>query len=814
MFLALGCVGFIASAPALAGETAAEGDGGPSDPQGGETIVVTGEHEKERLDSAKAVAPLQDTPRSIVVIDDKAIRETGSATLVEALRTVPGITFGAAEGGNPIGDQPFIRGFDSQGSTYLDGVRDVGAQSREIFAVSQIQIVRGSDSTLGGRGSAGGSINVVSRMPRPGTEIGGSVSYGTDDYKRVTVGANLPLGDVAAARIDAMWHDQDVAGHDALFQRRWGVAPAMTIGLGGPTRITALYYHLESDELPDSGIPYLYSIGNAPAGFALNEPIRAFTTIGGVSGKVRRGAFYGIRNRDFRRANVDQATLRVEHELSGNVTIRNTARFSNSKQAYIYSQPDDQQGNVFGTDPASPATAGGLVWRRANSRFWRTESLIDQADIFGTLRTGKIEHSFAAGLEYSDEGADRGAFVLASGNTLVPRCQPIAIARFYCTSAFDPNPDDPFVNHGSDTSSAQVPIVRGAVGTMTISNAETKAAYAFDSITLAPSLILNLGLRYDDYRTRIRLPVLNGTRPSVSRSDGIFNYQAGIVFKPVPDVSLYASTATAATPPGSLIGEGRETNALGATSATIDQAAAQAISDSLKVERTRSYEIGAKASLFHEALALNLALFDTTTANARVTGENGSIEFVGRRRARGVEIGATGSINRNWTVTGGYSYLDAIIVDGGFTALTAPAVPGQAAKTLFVVSVNTGKPFPQTPRHSATLFTTYKVSSRLSIGGGAIYNSRVYGNFSDDRSAVQDSAGMVTLVPATRIIARSVPGYVRFDLNAAYAFSDHLELRVNVQNLTDKIYYDKVFTNHFAQMASGRSAFATLSFQY
>jgi catecholate siderophore receptor len=349
---------------------------------------------------------------------------------------------------------------------------------------------------------------------------------------------------------------------------------------------------------------------------------------------------------------------------------------------------------------------------------------------------------------------------------------------------------------------------------MTISTAETKAAYAFDSITLTPSLILNLGLRYDDYRTRIRLPALNGARPSVSRSDSLFNYQAGIVFKPVPDVSLYASTATAATPPGSLIGEGRENNALGATSATVDQAAAQAISDSLRVERTRSYEVGAKASLFHEALAVNLALFDTTTANARVTGENGGIEFVGRRRARGVEIGATGSIGRRWTVTGGYSYLDAIIVDGGFTALTAPAVPGHAAKTLLVVSVNTGKPFPQTPKHSATLFTTYKVNSRLSIGGGAIYNSRVYGNFSDDRSAVQNAAGVVTLVPAAQIIARSVPGYVRFDLNASYAFGDHLELRVNVQNLTDRLYYDKVFTNHFAQMAPGRSAFATLSFRY
>ena len=132
-FLALSCAGCFATDAAFAAD---------ADSADAQTIVVTGQavagHE---LDSAKAVAPLLNTPRSVVVIDKEVIKETGSATLVEALRTVPGITFGAAEGGNPIGDRPFIRGFDSQGSTYLDSVRDIGAQSREVFAVEQIQIV-------------------------------------------------------------------------------------------------------------------------------------------------------------------------------------------------------------------------------------------------------------------------------------------------------------------------------------------------------------------------------------------------------------------------------------------------------------------------------------------------------------------------------------------------------------------------------------------------------------------------------------------------------------------------------------------------
>ncbi len=170
----------------------------------------------------KSVAPLLDTPRSTAVVDKEIIKQTGSATLVDALRTVPGITFGAAEGGNPIGDRPFIRGFDSQGSTFIDGIRDTSSQSREVFAIEQIQIVRGSDSTLGGRGGAGGSINILSKLPEANDFAEFAASYGTDDYKRVTGDVNYRLSDKVAVRVAGVWHDQNVAGRDALFQDRWG----------------------------------------------------------------------------------------------------------------------------------------------------------------------------------------------------------------------------------------------------------------------------------------------------------------------------------------------------------------------------------------------------------------------------------------------------------------------------------------------------------------------------------------------------------------------------------------------------------------
>ncbi|GGE88233.1 TonB-dependent receptor [Sphingomonas prati] len=815
MFLALGCVGFIASAPAWAADADATKDEGAPD------ILVDGVREKPKLISPKAVADLIDTPRSIVVIDKETIRETGSASLVEALRTVPGITFGAAEGGNPIGDRPFIRGFDSQGSTYLDGVRDIGAQNREVFAVEQIQVVRGSDSTLGGRGSAGGSLNIVSKLPEARTFATADLSFGTADYKRTVADLNYQLSDTVAVRLNGLWHDQDVAGRDAIYSKRWGVAPSITIGLGTPTRLTASYYHLESDELPDSGIPFLYTIGNTPKlGTHYSEPaVGAITTIAGTTGTVDRDTYYGLKDRDFRDATTDQATLRVEHDFGG-VTLRNFSRFSHSAQSYIFTMPDDSQGNVYGTSAASPATAGGQVWRRANTRFGSTDSIINQTDLYGTLSTGTIKHSFAVGTEVSWEKAVRGAYVLSDGRNGSPRCSALGVARYTCTSAFTPNPNDPFVNYSTDTATG-VPtaITKGLPITRTQNDARTIAVYGFDSITLTDALILNLGLRYDDFHIESQpglTATSTGPRYRLTRDDQLLNGQVGLVFKPTAHSSLYASFATAATPPNSLLGEGAEQNGIAAAAGTAaDQiAAATLLLDALKVEKTKSYEVGAKVDLFGDRLSLTAAAFRTETKNARATSDAGTVTFIGERRIEGVELGANGTILPGWTVTGGYTYLDAQIVDGGFSTLTAAAVGAQAAKTVSVVSVNTGRRFPQTAKHSATLWTNWQATPAFSLGGGGFYTGRVIGGYSDNRSAVQDAAGVVTVVPASRTLIRSVPGYWRFDARAAYRFNNAVELAVNVQNLTDKTYFNQVYTAHYAGIAPGRSAFATLSLKY
>jgi len=829
-FLALSCVGFIASASsASAADRVVEGTPkpgtAPTDEQQRDAqsndIVVNGQAIQPQQDP-KQVAPLVDTPRSIVVLPSRVIEQTGAATLEDALRTIPGITFGAAEGGNPVGDRPFIRGFDSQGSIYVDGVRDLGAQSREVFATDQVQVVRGSNSTLGGRGSAGGTLNIISKLPQNDTFGRVSGSYGSADYKRVTADVNLRASDLIGVRVAGLWHDQEFAGRDAIYSRRWGVAPSVTLGLNTDTRLTASYYYLETHALPDSGIPYLYTLGNAPGtGDVYSEPaIGAVTTIGGQTGFVDRNTFYGLRSRDFRDAKTHQATIRAEHDFGG-LTLRNTARYTYSSQAYIFTQPDDQQGNVYGTAATNPATGagatrgdrvnGGLVWRRANTRYGYTESLIDQTDLYGKFNTGPVEHSIAVGTEFAWEKARRGTYVLASGSTISPRCNTATIARYYCTSLFSPNPSDPWVNYASDTSTVATPIVRGALNTETQNDGTTQAAYAFDSIEFSPSLILNLGARFDRFKSVLTPAAAAGAATiRLTRTDELFNWQVGLVVKPTKETSVYASYATSATPPNSLLGEGQEGNAL----PTTNTAASLQLLDDLRPTKTKSWEVGAKASLFAEQLQLQAAAFQTDIDDARVTNEFGGASFVGRSRIRGVELTANGNILPGWNVFGGYTYLDPKILDGGSTILTAPAVGAQAAKTVAVPSVNTGRQLPQTVKHSFTANTNVEIVRGLQIGGSAIYSARQFGGYADNRAAVQNAAGVVTVVPATKTLVRTIPDYWRFDARASYRLTPNIEVAVNAQNLTDKVFFTQAFTAHYAAIGLGRTVFGTLNIRY
>ena len=694
--------------------------------------------------NSKFVAPLLDTPKSVSVISKQLIEDTQVTTLSDALRTVPGITLGAGEGGNPNGDRPFIRGYNSESSMYVDGVRNSSSQNREMFAIEQVEVTKGSASAMGGAGTSGGSINMISKVAKKGDFLEGSVGAGTDNYQRITLDGNKDFGNGIAARVAVMGHHNEKAGQsDGAEYARAGIAPSITFGLDSDTRATLSYYYLKSDDTPDAGVPYW----NASNGTATGKPLDA-----------KQGIYYGWLDRDFQKQENQSGTFKLEHDLTDNLTLSNTAVYSNSKNDYLWTQPDDSKKNI----------ATGQVWRRANTRISDTDTFTDQLALTGKFNTGTIKHSFNAGAEYSKTDSDKGTYTVTNskgqtaggvGSTGGCKGQTLVGSEYWCTDASNPNSKDPWL--GSITANKAT----------TTTTSENTSVYFLDSIAFTPKWILDLGVRWDDFETEQKT---NATGVKISNDKDFFNYQAGITFKPTENGSIYASYATSSNPVGVDLGDGSE-----AISATLNN---------LDPEEVVTYELGTKWDVLNKKLNLTAAIFRTEKDNTRATDSSGNTQNIGETRVDGIELGANGNITDKWAVSAGYTYLDSEIVDAGFVNTAASGQP-----PVYISSPNNGNQVQNVAKNSATLWSTYQVMPQLTLGAGAIAMDKVYG----------DAAN-----------TKWVPGYVRYDAMARYNVNKNVDLQLNVNNLSDKRYFTKAYASHYATEAEGRSAVLSVNFKY
>jgi len=747
--------GMLGAAPAFASPAAAvpansvdvapasvEGDQDPVSLAG---VDVYGHRIKAEPSSPQFVAALVDTPRSVTVIPQRIIEQTAATSLQDILRTSPGITFGAGEGGQPLADRPFIRGQASGNNIFVDGIRDAGGQQREVFNLEQVEVIKGPDSVYSGRGSGGGSINLGSKAPRLGDFVHGSLGGGTDDYGRGTVDANWQVSPTAAMRLNLMASQGDVAGRDAVDFDKWGIAASVAAGLGTPTTVTASYYHLDSDQLPDYGIPLYTKLGGATA----PRPDAS-----GIL-DVPYDSFYGLKARDYLNNTVDSLTLDIAHRFSDTLALRNVTRYSQTLNDYVVTNPGDG---------GAAQNIGGVWWmkRGLKSRWNPAETLANVTDLQGSFLTGSIRHSFDVGLELSREKNRNASYVVT---TLSGTACPAPLTGFDCTPVYDPNPNDPWTGTVS----------RGNVSHNTT---DSVGVYAFDSMALGEKWILNLGLRWDDYSVKgadwvnVGTPAVATLVPRSGDWDFI-NYQVGLVYKPTANSSVYASYATSSTPPTISAGDQNGGSGLGTGNLATEL---------LDPEETQSFEIGAKANLFGDRLALSAALFRLTRKDAQIQVADGVYEQAGEAEVQGLELGVSGNLTSKWQVFGGYTWMDSELVEGAFN------------------SVNVGEALANTPEHTASLFTTYRVMPRLSLGGGVYYVSKSFGGN-------QGGAGG----GANRVYA---PEYTRVDLFASYEINDRAALQLNVQNAGDEDYISRTNGVHHADVAPGRSAILTLNVRY
>ena len=677
----------------------------------------------------KVPTAVRDIPQSVTVIKRSVLEAQAATTMTEALRNVPGITISAGEGGQ-IGDSVNLRGFSARTDMFLNGFRDRGQYSRDTFATEAVEVLKGPSSMLFGRGSTGGVINQSSKAPglTPITEVSGTV--GTDDYYRATMDVNRKLSDSSAVRVAAFAQDAK-STRDVVENTGWGIAPSARFGIGTPTVVTVQGYFQRNDDIPDYGFPLLTE--NGPG--TVSKPIGAPSE-----------RFYGYADDRFKQE-VNVASVNVRHRLANGATLRNQTQYSHYKTDASPS-PLGSLARIGGGTPTLRDPLGlASAQRQDRDRTVVDKSFFNQTDYVTKINQGSLVHNLTAGFELGRDWYDEDRYL-------------------WNTSTAERT-----INLGND-GGGQRPGQR-LLSRKVATTADTLAAYVNDQLDLNAQWKLVGGLRWDRYKVSsslVKFPLPAGfaadnTVNSVPNTDSMWSTRAGVIYQPSELQSYYVSYGTSFNPSAESVTQS-------ATTAALDP------------EKNRSIEAGAKLDFLEGNLSFNTAIFRVQKTNARTTDPVAGVTTLnGDVRVQGFEASIVGRITPSWQVLAGYTYLDGKVEK----SLDRTGAGTAASPYLY----SQGKRLQNTPRHSASVWTTYSFLGAWEAGGGVIY--------SDDRFVNNYESAMVD-------------GYTRVDATVAWRQPKY-DVRLNLQNLTDKHYFETASGGR-AVPVKGRFGSVTVTYRF
>ncbi|TCB77151.1 catecholate siderophore receptor Fiu [Acinetobacter sp. ANC 3781] len=632
------------------------------------TITVKSDAENkykaDKVSSPKYTQPLVDTPQTVSVIKKELLKEQGATSLVEALRNTPGITLQLGENGNTsAGDAFQMRGFSTQTSTYVDGIRDLGAVTRDVFNLEQIEVVKGPSGAEAGRGSASGYINLATKLPHAENSREVSATYNTAEHARLTADMNQVINGGTAFRLNAMGQDGGVEGRDFIENNSWAIAPSIAFGLDSDTRLYLYSQHIRQRNIPDGGIPTVGMKGFYNADSALAS-----------APKVSRENYYGQAN-DHEDVDADMYTAKIENDLAENVKLTNITRLGKTSMNRVLTGINTGSAGLRTNGSTDPKD-----WEVNRSRQGidqENKILANQTTLNLNLTTGAIEHDVVAGLEFLKEQQHTKTMA-----TQMPGQTTVATswANLY-------NPD---------RNEAMPGLMYN--GGYTQGETDTAAAYLFDTLKFGERFQLNGGVRIDYYDTEydaLTLPSSNSSLvpSSFAAHDTLFSWKLGSLFKPTSKSSVYASYAKSLTPPGS---------------ANFSLSADGLNSAAAKPQETHHYEIGTKWDLLNDQLALNAAAYYTENEN-QFTQDAITQESIqqGKTTVKGVELSAVGKITDAWNVSAGVAHMKTEQED----QLSVNATTGAITRTNNVR---------WSPEWTASLWSTYDIAG-FKLGLGARY---------------------------------------------------------------------------------------------
>jgi catecholate siderophore receptor len=716
------------------------------------------------------------------VLSKEVLADKNATTLKQAVLSTYGVTLGTGEGGNAFGDRFFIRGFDARNDVFLDGVRDAGVSVRENFFTEQVEILRGPGSSFAGRGTTGGAINIVTKQATTDKSFYNmDTTFATDHTKRVVLDVNQVISPTLAVRAGGLFQDAGVAGRDYIKDDRDGGFITAKWTPLDTVKLSATYIHTNLHGLPDFGVPY-YRPGSGPG-------VTQFaSTAGGPFPDfgVNRKNFYGFVNRDYYSIKQDIGTVAGEVAITPDLTLSSKIRFQRSVLDYIGTLPEAP--NVQNPNPAL-----WILSANPQSRYQVTENIANQTEATYKFGLAGWKHTALGGVEISREIASIDKYAGLSSEQLPGNGTPGGSV----TGVNIFNPQFTFAKISPNPTWAGLP-TKIAI--------DTKSVYLLDTANYNDLVILNGGIRYDDYDIKASGFGTAGAVPNVFNAQhqhhGLPNFNLGMVFKPVPISSFYVAYATSSNPVGA---------EFDGTSAQYGGLAPSLNGNPNQIfgpEKNTAIEVGTKWELFNRHLLVTAALFQTEKENARESqniasaaaatpscpypiGTVGSVSCISAGaayRIRGIDLGVGGKVTDKWSLFGGMVLME--------SEVTKSLVPSPQP---LLYPTNVGRPLANVAHQSFSLLTKYQLTDVWELGGQAVYRSKMYGG---------------TFLAANQ--GTVLPDYWRFDVFAEAKVNANWTAKVFVANLTNKLYYDALYQSAtpFVFVAPGRSVSMVLSARF
>ena len=570
-----------------------------------EEVLVQGRYlSNDALNSVKTPTPVIDVPQSLSILTELQIEEQAFRDFGDVLRYTPGMAISQGEGHR---DAIIIRGVQTTADFFIDGIRDDVQYFRPFYNVQQIEVLRGPNALLFGRGGGGGVVNRVQKTAQVGENFT-SFNGGVDTFSAYTGGVdtNLSLSDDVALRINGYYEGLD--NHRDFFDgERYAVNPTLTALFGEATRLTASYEYVNDDRIVDRGVPSR-RVEDGP-----NTPLTGYDD-----------TFFGAPGGNDTTLEAHILRARIEHRLSEQMSANATVHYADYDKGYQNLYPSDE---VVVTDGRFDA-----VELDGYRDLTQRENLIVQANLVGEFQTGSLGHTLMLGGEFGDQATanarDDNVFAANGDDQIViPFTDPLAVPDFsYSDRARDRESDVRYVS-----------------------------AYLQDQIDLTERFKVVLGLRYDVFDIDVFDFIEAGDGDDVdgnfSREDTEVTPRLGFIYKPAENVSLYASYSETFLPRS------------GDQFLTLDLT-----SQGTRPQYFENREIGLKWDI-GPRLSLTSAVFDLERESFTSIDptDQEQVIVIDGSTTRGFEVQLVGNLTDRWSLSTGYSYLDGEVerADGG-----------------------------------------------------------------------------------------------------------------------------------------------------